>query len=512
MRPRANDHNRARYQWRFGRIPETIRRGSKDLPNPFKKVAIFVVHGIGEQQDTDTAVALRRGVEDSLGLVELQKWDVNQKDAWILPPPYLYDGHWAHYHDLEAFEDDLESDLDVLTTRQRQFFKNAWRDRSLGWFRSLRWLVAQGLKLVRWCSPLKKPFYLLLTLLVSVVMFAAGVWPRSRKFLVDYVNDARLYLEPKGDFEHEMVQLIDRRVGRLFLKTIGLNWEFEELTNYRSLVANGQPHHFDQVVWLAHSLGTIISFNVIGDILTKCIERRKQFAQGRKDIDHCSTEPGNCPSEVLRIENSLRRFVTIGSPIDKVCFLYKTRSNDTGGNSVLRSWPNEYLPGNALDLLKTSTTTSQSDTSWWVNVFYGSDPISGPLDSVEKFLGVSKGQTLITNISPFGLRVPLHSHVAYWRDKGFVTKLLELTYPGYTKLVKCSFFRPISWKDEDAVTGGPDKEAANHYFVRSWPTWIHGWLSGFGLFWITLIGATAVIALVIHWEKVWPWIKGVILQ
>jgi hypothetical protein len=53
---------------------------------------MFVVHGIGDQEDTDTAVALRWGIEDSLGLVERKNWDPKGKDVWILPSPYIYDG------------------------------------------------------------------------------------------------------------------------------------------------------------------------------------------------------------------------------------------------------------------------------------------------------------------------------------------------------------------------------------------------------------------------------------
>ena len=480
QRPAAGDYDPRRYQWRFGRMPDAIRVCGDWEPNPFRKVGVFVVHGIGEQGDTDTAAALRWGVEDALEMIDPRTWSETtdrNENAWILPAPYIYDGNWAEYADLEKFRDDLRGDLDVLTSRQLKFFKNAWKDRTRGWLKSLGWITAQGIKLIVNSPGHKRVFYGLLTGLMAILVFAAGVFPRSRNFLTTYVNDARLYFEPKGDFEHEMVQLIDRRVGRAFLKMLGLNWELEDLAPDESLVIGGSPHRFDSVVWVAHSLGTVISFNVIGDILRRC-----------EGIRHAA-EREKTPSNERRLENarrveqSIKNFITMGSPIDKVWFLYK--SKDGSSNSVLRRWPEEYLPGGKLDLF--------SSKDWWTNFFYGSDPVSGPLDSITAFVNGTTDKKLIRNVSTARFHLPAASHGSYWRDVGVVSTILENAFSGFTKPVIHRFF-------------DRSDPAQERLFVRSWPVWLHNWLSSFGLLLITLSAAGLIVFGITADQWVLPWI------
>ena len=493
-RPRAFDYRPDRYQWRIGRAPEKIRQGGKRIKNPFLETAIFVVHGIGNQKDTETAAAMRWGIEDSLGLLNYPDMDP-ASDEWTLPAPYVNDGHWAQYDDLETFVDDIGGDLDHLTARQREFFTEAWRARTRGWFRSWLWMVVQGLKLILWGSWLKKPFYVLLTVLIAVLMFVAGVWPKSRKFLITYVNDARLYMEPQGDIEHEIVQLIDRRVARAFLSTIGKTTDFKKVEPYAGVLIDGQSRSFKRVTWVAHSLGTIISFNVIGDILTRCMQIREAHAakHNQKSTDPCA--------DVEDIETALSRFVTMGSPLDKICFLYARDKGDTSGcNSVLRKWPEEYLPGHPLDLRQKTgcMPCEEQQDSWWTNVFYGSDPISGPLDTIEEFLGVEKGESLIQNVSTFGWRLPLASHTGYWSDTGAVSKVIAQAYTGFTNMVWYGFFKLGTARNPRTL------------FVRAWPNWTHGMLSAFGLFWITALVVTAMVLGWIHRETIGPWLKNLI--
>ena len=488
-RPRAFEYRRDRYQWQIGRAPKKIRCGNQQIDNPFFETAVFVVHGIGDQKDVETAAAMRWGIEDSLPLLRVSGMDP-ANDNWTLPAPYVNDGHWAEYDNLETFVDDIRQDLDHLTARQRAFFTEAWRSRTRGWFRSWTWIVAQGLKLVLWGSWLKKPFYILLTVLMSVLMLAACLWPPSRKFIVTYVNDARLYMEPKGDIEHEIVQLIDRRVARAFLATIGKDIDFGKIEPYAGVLIDGEARAFKHVTWVAHSLGTIISFNVIGDILSQCWEVRRKHADkhGGKPTDPCP--------KVEDIERALTRFVTIGSPLDKVCFLYAKRKRDTKGkNLVLRKWPEVYLPGQLLDLRKLSKCMPSDDKqdSWWTNIFYGSDPVSGPLDTIEEFLGVDKNQSLIQNVSSFGLRAPLASHTGYWNDTGTVSKVIAQAYTGFTRTVWYGVLK----------TGQAKKP--NTYFVRAWPTWLHGLLSAFGLFWLLAAIVASIVASWVYRDAVGSW-------
>lgn len=493
-RPRAFDYSRHRYQWRSGRMPERILRDGKLRPTPFDETAIFVVHGIGDQADTDTAVAMRWGIEDALPMIEPGMWRPSDSDRWILPAPYINDGHWAKYDDLTVFSEDIDDDLDTLTRRQLAFFRSSWRSRTRGWWRSWWWIVGRGGRLVRKTRGYRRVFYSLLTVGVGLIIFAAGAWPRSRRFVVTYVNDARLYMEPRGDLEHEIVQLIDRRVARAFLKTIGLDMDLRKLPDYEGVLVGGQPAKFKRVVWAAHSLGTVISFNVVGDILWKCWKVR---------CEENEEDPTAACETVAPVEKALAAFVTFGSPIDKVCFLYDDhvagddpddeRRDLTGPhalNSVFRRWPRAYLPNGPLDVRRNG-----SKGAWWTNFFYGSDPISGPLDSIEarlrgKPVEELKPDLLIDNVSTLGWRLPIASHNAYWKDCGLATTILERAYCGYTKDVKLAHRRP---KDFDSGTQA---------FFRCWPRRLHAKLSSIGLFLITVFVATLITAGIVYWRVI----------
>jgi hypothetical protein len=311
-------------------------------------------------------------------------------------------------------------------------------------------------------------------------------------------------MEPKGDLEHEIVQLIDRRVARGFLKTIGLDMDFKELPKRKRILLDGTPHKFQRVIWAAHSLGTVISFNVIGDILDQCLKNRKEYAS-----DNNQEVWGSYP-EIERVERAVANLITFGSPIDKVCFLYgfNRREDQSDGsaksvryNRVLRKWPPIYRPRGKLDITKNCKIGP-----WWINVFYGSDPISGPLDTIEELFEHSedeqikpleideseKARPLVSNISTIGMRLPLVSHTGYWKDAGLVTTTLSSAYAGYTKEVKHGFSKPSA-------------NSKPTYFFRSWPEWTHPFLSSSGLFWITIGLTYLLVWSALNWEQIRDW-------
>ena len=86
-RPRAYDLNPHRYQWRFQSMPVQIRRDNKLIANPFRESALFVVHGVGEQEQGETAATLRVGIEDTVPRIQ-PKHSPGSIDGWIVPEPY----------------------------------------------------------------------------------------------------------------------------------------------------------------------------------------------------------------------------------------------------------------------------------------------------------------------------------------------------------------------------------------------------------------------------------------
>lgn len=167
----------------------------------------------------------------------------------------------------------------------------------------------------------------------------------------------------------------------------------------------GHRHVFKEVVWVSHSLGSLISYNVFSDILHKC----------RK----CRTEGGT--KQVEQVENGIRAFVTLGSPLDKIRYLYK------GG--VLRDWPDEYLPGGDLDLWK----KHQHQGGLWHNFYYTDDPVSGELSRFTSPHRDNASVVMNYHTQDGLLQIPGLSHMRYWNDSEVLKRILGLLYDPYVE-------------------------------------------------------------------------------
>ncbi len=424
IRPRSNDLQDYRYQWRFCRMPKKIKyEGDREFSSPFRKSAVFVVHGIGEQVYAETAATLRKGTEDALPIVEPRLWDAAEDNNWILPGPYIWDAFWARYHDFAWLEPKAK---DTLSKGALNFYTRLWSQRSQGALRSVWWLWKQSWRLVVKGRGFNRIIYIVLWSLIPFISLLLLPHPKSRKFLSQYLNDVRLYLSPKGDIERHIVQRIEYTIGEEFLKLLGLDWDFEELPLDQKLMVGGERHSFENITWVAHSLGSVISYNVISDLLNKC----EQFRESGKDGDD---------EKAARVENALSHFITIGSPLDKVAFLFTPsgtlshlNARETlEKNTVLRAWPDSYLPGGKhyKNIYENCSRPSNYRPLFWQNFYYGTDPVSGHLDLFTN----KNGDSIVKNIHTKGWRMPLASHVAYWSDLNITTRILEACFFGFTK-------------------------------------------------------------------------------
>ncbi|MGE3787512.1 MAG: hypothetical protein AB7H03_12790 [Nitrospirales bacterium] len=437
LRPRAHDYSPWRYQFRHLQLPSCIRvQGNNQTPNPFLKRAIFVVHGIGDQEDSVTAANLRNALEDAVCALDPQQWKEAGANRWIVPAPFVLDGFWAKYHDLSWIASEIFEDL---SERPQRFFSLLWLGRAESAFQSAMWLARQAIGLpAKATGPFSALYFLLLSGPLVLVSFGMLFRAGTRKILCKYVNDTLVYLEPKGDIQHEIVQRIDRRVGEQFLELLGLDWDFCSIRPQGYRYVGADPDAFDEVVWVAHSLGSVISYNVIGDLLDQCVRIRTAYdgadAQGKVALSERM-------NGVKKVEQGLKHFITLGSPLDKIACLY--RDPDTGRNTVLRPWPPEYvdvhdaryIPDSPVfrRSLLTPKKYEQDDSSpsdppqeqqFWVNFHYASDPISGKLEEFGD---------LVDNYHVKGLKVPGYSHAQYWKDPPIVGRILELTFNNYTK-------------------------------------------------------------------------------
>ena len=98
----------------------------------------------------------------------------------------------------------------------------------------------------------------------------------------------------------------------------------------------------------------------------------------------------------------MHRFVTFGSPLDKIAVLF--------GRSVLHTWP-EVIP-----ILK---------ENWWVNFYHVLDPVSGALS--HPMMNINRHAPLNYHLKRF-FRLPGLAHVAYWNDATVLRYLFSRFY------------------------------------------------------------------------------------
>ncbi len=381
-RPRAYDNDV--YQWHLGRIPQKNSTGS---PNPAYTNAIFVVHGMGNQLWAQTAAQLRYGFEDVLEEILLRTQE-NPLPAEEVPPPFIQEGYWANYDNLEeSFPDDWKK----LEKGKRTFFSILWKSRIFSLPLTVGWVELQLLRLIfnrRMFKDIKFHVWIIyccLQFIVPVLLLLTAI--RFPKVLTQVIGDLRIYFSPKGIVERAIVQRIDERVGRAYLKMIGIDWDFMPLPATEKIKRNGRPIVFKRVIWVAHSLGSVVSYNVLSDLLQRADQLSKTGTPQQKE-------------GVTKFYDSLHRFVTIGSPLDKIAVLF--------GTNVIRPW---------------QVLFPRSASNWWVNFYHVLDPVSGPLSNPL----ICKIQEPLNYHIGFWA-IPGRAHIKYWKDKITLRYLLSRLY------------------------------------------------------------------------------------
>jgi hypothetical protein len=263
-------------------------------------------------------------------------------------------------------------------------------------------------------------------------MFA---WFRHRTAITGFINDVRLYVDPRGVVERAIVQRIDERVADQVLRLLGLNRDFRLLKHYELLEVGGERLSFSRVVWVAHSLGTVISYNVLSALFQKAAKLERDGDDEQK-------------KGIAMFRHSLCRFITMGSPLDKISFLF---------NNSLRPWPREQrrallIGGETLE------SRDADDTEWWINFYHVLDPVSGSLGS-QYICGAHAPSNIHIGLG----WIPGLAHVAYWKDPLTLRFILGRTF-GTSYLKDMEFHpKPLVVQNALAVIG---------YFI--WATVLFG--------------------------------------
>lgn len=408
-RPRADDNDV--YQWHIGRVPEKATTlDGKEVDNPALKSAIFLVHGMGDQQWGETTAQMRVGFEVALEEIDDQT-DVPLKPPEETPPPYIAEGYWGDYDNLKkSFPDDWA----LLDKVKRKFFTYLWERRSISAVRTLLFFFKQQIRLIhpRVITEIHLFAWLLyLPLQVVLPPLFLVLFLFSPRIISRILGDVRLYIAPHGVVERAIVQRVDKRTGAAFLRLIGLDWDFKKIPDSAKVLRNGKPVTFDRIIWVAHSLGTVVSYNVLSDLFHLAEVLEKDGTPEQK-------------AGVARFRDSLRRFITLGSPLDKIAFLF--------GEDALRPWP-ETPRINLVTSRKASPkaqTNSAPLRDFWVNFYHVLDPVSGALSNP-----LICGEDAPMNFHTRFFRIPGLAHISYWHDKKTLTYILSRVYgPGFLPL------------------------------------------------------------------------------
>ena len=374
------------YQWHLGQVPDS---------DPSKESTIFVVHGMGKQSWAETSATLRANMEDALeAMLKNKTWE-------NLPAPFIQEGYWANYDNLKK---SFKNEWARLEDTKHPFFQKLWNSRSISKIRTFAWSLGQSSRLVLDVRVLfKAPFaYIIYCLLAFAAppLFAI-IFLLFPSVMAEVLNDVRIYCSPRGMVERAIVQRIDYRVGEAFLKLIGLNWEFRPLKDKEKYKVDHQPVEFKRVFWVAHSLGSVISYNVLSDIFALADDLAQNGDEEQKE-------------SVIKFWDSLQRFITIGSPLDKIAVLF--------GKKVMRPWPARMF---LVDEEKKRTTNSGFKNflpNWWINYYHFLDPVSGALSNET----ICPANQMPNNYHLKNLfRLPGLAHIAYWKDKTFLSYLLS---------------------------------------------------------------------------------------
>jgi len=209
------------------------------------------------------------------------------------------------------------------------------------------------------------PLRLLVTWVV-VLLLSGGV----RRFLVQYLGDVAVYVE-----SHTVDRFSELRARIRACVT----------DRARAIYAATGPAAYANVVVVGHSLGSVVSYDALNQLLCEdAIDRQA----GRPARDVARRTP---------------LFLTFGSPLDKTAFIFAIQHRRTT---------------QAREALAASSQPMLQDYAWrperWVNIYSPWDIISGALEYFD--LPNAADPRRVTNRRDGDATTFLMAHVEYWED------------------------------------------------------------------------------------------------
>jgi hypothetical protein len=207
----------------------------------------------------------------------------------------------------------------------------------------------------------------------AVLLLSAGV----RRFLVQYLGDVVVYVE-----SHTVDRFADLRARIRQCVT----------DRARAIYGATGADRYDSVVVVGHSLGSVVSYDVLNQLLCE---------------DAIDRQAGRAGRDVAR---RTPLFLTFGSPLDKTSFIFAIQHRRTT---------------QAREALAASSQPMLQDYTWrperWVNIYSPWDIISGSLEYFD--LPGAGDPRQVMNRRDREATTLLMAHVEYW-ENGLLPEVL----------------------------------------------------------------------------------------
>jgi hypothetical protein len=246
-----------------------------------------------------------------------------------------------------------------------------------------------------------------------LVMYA---WSKLRYFLLEFVGDVAIYVSASRlnrywEVREQIQQLCRKITGAI----------------YKEKDRDGR-HVYDEIIVLGHSLGSAVAYHALNAVLVS-------------DALQPSTEP-------LDAAKRTSLFLTFGSPLDKITYLFRaqgTKPNEASGNCHRPK--NDNRPGPGLAGASGDSTfrdavdsafaplASCSSTRWqipWTNIWAPGDIISGALNYFDRAKRCQGDPPAVDNKEEKRASSwnPLGAHTCYWTQPTFAHAIFKAITKG----------------------------------------------------------------------------------
>ena len=207
-----------------------------------------------------------------------------------------------------------------------------------------------------------------------------------RYFLKNYVGDVAVYVNA------------DAKSKNYAARTAVLQGATTALTR----ILRDEHETYDQVILAGHSLGSVVAYDLVNELLNKAAGTPDQLVGKKVD----------CEIDIEQLEK-LRGLITFGSPLDKVYYFFRDYTNP---DQLIRAQILSYLhsfrkqsSGRKYDPYTFQHYSADTLTELrWLNAWAKFDPVSGPLHFYR-----------VDETRDFNYKTPVLAHLSYWGDPNF---------------------------------------------------------------------------------------------